>query len=106
MTHNDVTVLPDGRRLYSDGHTYTPVPREQRKNRVLRPEDPRAVRRGNRWYLPLPVIPMEQREMPQTRPDDETLRHRALCRCTVCVRPASKELWRIALRRGSLPPRD
>lgn len=98
MTHHQLRrVEPDGTRVYSDYHRYKPVERDKRKKGVRKPDDPRAVRYKSDWYLPLPVLPDEQRpQMPLTRPDDECLDHRALCACDVCKRPAARRLWRRA----------
>lgn len=88
-------------RIYACGHRYTPVAPEARRYAVRRPEDPRAVRFGGSWFLPLELLEDAQRVMPATRPDSETLEHRALCRCEVCRRPAALELWRRRARARS-----
>lgn len=80
-------------RRYASGHTYTPVPLDQRKYKINKPDDPRAVRFGSKWYLPLAVLPEAERVMPETIPDEETLTHKAWCSCKVCKRPAAKALW-------------
>jgi hypothetical protein len=91
-------VLPDGTRVYTNGVRYKPVPASERVNGVNRPADPRAVRFHTRWFLPLNVLPDDERLMPLTRPDDATLRHRASCTCEVCQRPQARILWRRARR--------
>ncbi len=90
---------PDGTRVYKSGHRYRPVAPEARRNRVRKPDHPAAVRFRGDWFLPLQTLPEEARTMPETRPDEETLEHRASCRCQVCVRPAAVQLWRRARRR-------
>lgn len=76
------------------GHkAYTPVPLEDRKIGVNRPDDPRAVRFHTRWFLPLDVLPDEERALPETRPDELAYDHMAKltgCRCDVCSRPAAR----------------
>lgn len=99
MTHREILTLPDGTRRYADGHRYTPLTPEQRKYGVNKPEDPRAVRFHGQWFTPLQLLPLTRREMPETRPDSETLLHSARCRCRVCRRPAAARLWRIQRRR-------
>lgn len=93
MTHREIKVLPDGTHWYKDGHGYKPKPEAERKYAKRKPDDPRAVRYRSDWYLPLDVLPDEARVMPETRPDEETLEHRAWCRCTVCSRPQAQVLW-------------
>lgn len=83
-----------GRHHYTAGPSYQPVPVNQRKYAVRKPADPRAVRFKGDWFLPLELADEEAREMPETRPDEETLEHRARCRCTVCQRPQAAVLWR------------
>ncbi len=100
MTHREVRQDADGSRVYADGHRYQPVPPEERVNAIRRPDDPRAVRFHGRWFLPLDVLPEAARSLPETRPDEETLEHRAACTCPVCARPAARILWRRARRRG------
>lgn len=68
MTRHAIRELDDGTRVYSNYHRYKPVPDEQRKNKRRKPDDPRAVRWGGEWLLPLPVLDDEQREMPATKP--------------------------------------
>lgn len=94
MTHRPVKVLADGTHVYKDYHRYKPMPDHLRKNKVRRPDDPRAVRWGGQWLLPLDLLPDEQRVMPETRPDSDTLEHRAWCTCEVCSRPEAAILWR------------
>lgn len=101
MTHHPIRVEADGTRHYKCGHRYRPKAPEERRNRVLRPDHPGAVRFHGQWFLPLQTAPMGARVMPATRPDSETLEHRAWCRCEVCRRPAAQVLWDARLRRGS-----
>jgi hypothetical protein len=96
VTHHEIKVLDDGTRVYSNYSRYTPMPDDQRTNRVRRPDDPRAVRFHGQWFIPLDLAPDEQRVTPETRPDDEAYDHMhttALCRCRVCTRPQA-ERWR------------
>lgn len=78
---------PDGTRHYAGGMTYKPVPPEERKRRVRKPDDPRAVRFGGTWYLPLDVLEDEKRKMPETRPDVDFVLHRLTCGCRRCQAP-------------------
>lgn len=94
MTHRPIRTEPDGTRVYADGHRYKPKSPQERKRGVNKPDDPRAVRFHTQWFLPLELLPDDQREMPLTRPDNQTLLHKAGCRCEVCQRPGAAELWR------------
>ena len=38
------------------------------------------------------LLPDDQRDYPQTRPDDECRTHKATCTCIVCARPGSMAL--------------
>jgi hypothetical protein len=67
MTHHRIRVLEDGTRIYSNGTRYRPVPPAERRYRVRKPDDPRAVLHNGRWYLPLELLPDDERVMPQTR---------------------------------------
>lgn len=93
-----VKVLEDGTRLYSNGTRYTPVPVEQRKNFSRRPASPDATLWQGKWFVPLPLV--EERVMPETRPDSIAFDHayRVKCRCPVCRRPQAR-LWRLKYRR-------
>lgn len=93
MSEHRIRVLPDGTRVYSNYTRYKPLDPAQRVNGVNRPDDPRAVRFHTRWFLPLDLLPDTSRQMPETRPDDQTLEHRASCRCSVCTRPQAPVLW-------------
>lgn len=93
--------LSDGSHWYACGHGYTPVAPSERRYDSHRPDDPRAVRYGNNWFLPLEVLEDSRRSMPETVPDAETLSHPASCRCDVCRRPQATALWRRASRRGT-----
>lgn len=66
MTHHEIRILPDGTRVYSNGTRYRPMPDKERINKVRKPDDPRAFRIGGRWYLPLDLLPDEEREMPDS----------------------------------------
>lgn len=101
MTHRPIQVEDDGTRVYADYHRYRPKPLAERVYAVRKPDDPRAVRFGSRWFLPLDVLPDEHRTMPATRPDEDAYAHmdsNLLCRCDVCQRPAA-ERWRRKWRR-------
>jgi hypothetical protein len=95
MTHRPIRrVEPDGTRVYADYHRYKPVPVEKRKTKIRKPDNPDAILWNGNWYLPLDVLPEDQRVMPETRPDSLTLEHGARCRCEVCLRPEAAILWR------------
>jgi hypothetical protein len=94
VTHRPIREEADGTRVYADYHRYTPVAEADRKYAVRKPDDPRAVRFHGGWFLPLEVVSDGARTMPETRPDEETLEHRARCRCDVCRRPQATVLWR------------
>ena len=96
MTHRPIRQLADGTRVYAEGKRYRPVPPEERKNRVLRPDHPDAVRFHSAWFLPLETLQDEARAMPETRPDEQTLEHRVSCVCEVCRRPQARAYWRRA----------
>jgi hypothetical protein len=100
VTHRVIKDEPGGVRHYKCGHRYTLMADEDRTNGRRKPDDPRAVRFHGIWFLPLDLLPEDQRVMPETRPDEETLEHRAICRCDVCRRPQAAVLWR---RRGNPP---
>jgi hypothetical protein len=68
MTHHPIKVLPDGTRVYANYHRYTPVPEDERKYGVNKPDDPRAVRFHGVWLLPLELLPEDERVLPATRP--------------------------------------
>ena len=100
MTHHRIRTDEDGTRVYSNYTRYRPLAPEERTNGINRPDDPRAVRFHTRWFLPLELLEDGARAMPETRPDAETLEHRALCRCDVCKRPQAAVLWRRRHRTG------
>jgi hypothetical protein len=97
MSHRGLRrVEPDGTRVYQDYHRYTPVAPEDRTYKVRRPEDPRAVRWGGVWLLPLDVLEDASRTMPETRPDTDAFDHAhkpRRCTCAPCRRPEA-ERWR------------
>lgn len=107
MTRHPIRELPDGTRLYYNGSKYKPKAPEERKTRRLKPDDPRAVRFGGKWFLPLQLQPDDRRYMPLTRDDREAYDHMStnlLCRCDVCRRPTA-ERWRRKWRRDRGLPR-
>lgn len=93
MTHKPLRrIEADGTRVYSGYERYTPVPLEERKNGINKPDDPRAVRFHTRWFVPMDLVPDNERVMPETRSDEEAYYHALktlLCRCKVCVRPSA-----------------
>jgi hypothetical protein len=95
-----VKVLEDGTRVYSNRTTYTPIPPEQRKKISRKPDTPGAFRFRGDWLMPLPLIPEEQRSLPETLPDTVAYDHawKRECRCVVCRRPQAKA-WRLKWRR-------
>ena len=101
MTHHPVKVLADGTRVYSNGTKRTPVPDHLRKYKRRKPDDPRAVLYQGNWYLPLEVLPEDERVMPTTRPDTDAYDHMSKprkCKCDVCKRPEAKR-WKNQWRR-------
>lgn len=101
MTHRPIRTEPDGTRVYADYHRYKPMAPEERRNRVRKPDDPRAVRWYGQWLLPLETLPDAARGMPETRPDTDAYEHMdtdLLCGCEVCRRPEA-ERWRRKWRR-------
>ena len=100
MTHHEIEILPDGTRIYSNRTRYRPLPPEERKYKVRKPADPRAVMYNNEWFLPLDLL-SRGRVMPETRPDTEAYEHMSKprrCKCNVCRRPQSKK-WKLLWRR-------
>ena len=101
MTHRPIRVQEDGTRVYASYHRYKPLSDEERKYARRQPDDPRAVRWGGQWFLPLEVLPEAERVMPATRPDSDAYEHMSqslTCACEVCLRPAA-ERWRRRWRR-------
>ena len=92
--------MTEVRTYKNSGTKYTPVPLEKRKTKIRKPDHPDAVCHANTWYVPVEVLPLEARQKPETRPDDDTLLHRTSCRCRVCRRPQAAVLW--ATHRGRL----
>lgn len=97
-------LLPDGTRLYRSGKRYKPLAPSERKIGSNKPNHPDAVRFYGKWFIPLELLADHEREMPETRPDDQTLLHRAVCTCKVCMRPQAIEHWRRRRRRERLKP--
>jgi hypothetical protein len=93
------TVLPDGTIRYKyKGHGavyYKPPAESERKNRRHKPDAPGYVLFHDDWYGPLPLIPDEDRVLPETVPDGLGVRHRAWCRCKVCKTPEGLAAWRL-----------
>lgn len=99
MTHREIKVLEDGTRVYADYHRYRPKPPAERKNKVRKPDDPRAVRFHGQWFVPMDLVPDDQRVFPETRSDEEAYDHMPRpCRCTVCKRPSAAR-WQRKWRR-------
>ena len=63
-----IKTLEDGTRVYSNGTRYKPVPPEARIYKKHKPPVEGAFRVGGTWYLPLPLLPDEQRSLPVTWP--------------------------------------
>lgn len=103
MSIHPIRTLPDGTRVYSQGQKYKPKPQAERKYKVRKPDDPRAVRWCGTWLLPIDVLNDEQRSMPETREDRETYEHMSrsvLCDCDVCRRPTA-DRWRRKWRKDN-----
>ena len=101
MTMRPIKVLPDGTRVYSNHTRYVPVPLNQRKYRIRKPDDPRAVMYNRQWFLPMELVPDGERDpVPETRPDTDAFRHKQektrKCRCNVCHRPEAQR-WKDAV---------
>lgn len=97
MTHRKIRrIEADGTRVYEDYHRYRPMADEDRTYAVRKPADPRAVRWGGLWLLPLDVLEDASRTMPETRPDTDAYDHAGKprrCKCVVCKRPQAAR-WR------------
>jgi hypothetical protein len=95
-----VLELEDGTRVYKNYVRYKPVPLDQRKYKVNKPDDPSAFRHHGYWLLPLPLIDDEARSMPETRPDTDAYDHMTKprkCKCVPCQRPEAvkwQDKWR------------
>jgi len=72
-----IKTLEDGTRVYSNGTRYKPVADEDRVNKKHKPPVEGAFRVGDRWYLPLPLLPDEARSLPATRPYSKRARSAA-----------------------------
>ena len=96
-----IKVLDDGTRVYSNYVRYKPLSDSERKYGKRKPDDPRAVLFQGNWYLPLELLPIEERDWPLTRPDTDAYDHagkRRRCKCDVCRRPEARR-WRNQWRR-------
>lgn len=96
-----VIVLEDGTRVYKNYVKYKPIPAEQRKYAVRKPDDPSAFRFRGEWFLPLPLVDDEARSMPETRPDTDAYDHMVKsrkCRCVPCQRPEAAK-WQAKWRK-------
>lgn len=60
----------DGTLVYTNYLRYKPVPLEERKYKKHKPDDERAVRFHNTWYLPMELLPDEERVFPDTLGQD------------------------------------
>ena len=101
MTSHPIRVLADGTRVYSNGVRRTPVPDHLRKYKRRKPDVPGAVLYQGNWYLPLELVPLDDRLVPETRPDTDAYDHAAKprkCKCNVCRRPEARR-WRNQWRR-------
>lgn len=109
MTHRPLRrVEADGTRVYYSYHRYTPLRPEERKYGINKPEDPRAVRFHGKWFVPLEMLPDDERgPVPATRPDSDAYDHMnrtALCNCDVCRRPAAEKERRRWRKHHGLAP--
>ena len=108
MTQHVIKVLEDGTRVYSNYTRYTPKPDAERKNKRRKPAVEGAVRMGGVWFLPLTLLPGDQRLWPETRPDTDAYLHASKprrCKCRVCRRPEAR-VWRLRGLRSAEPPPD
>lgn len=70
MTHKPLRrIEPDGTHVYEGYERYKPLSDAERKNKRRKPDDPRAVRFHTKWYLPLELLPDDDRVMPVTVAD-------------------------------------
>lgn len=107
MAHHPIRVLPDGTRVYSNGTRYKPKAPEERKYAVRKPPVEGAERWGGDWLLPLPLLPLEARSWPETRPDTDAYDHASKprkCRCQVCQRPEAAPWREMGLRSAQQRP--
>lgn len=87
-TRRLIRVEADGTRVYEKGYRYKPVPDSERKY-VNRKALGHVLWNGV-YYGKLDVLPLEKRQMPPTRPDEQVMEHMdrtVLCACEVCNRP-------------------
>ena len=80
--------------------TYVKLRPEERKIGVNKPDHPDAVRFHTRWFLPLPLIPDDERVDPETRPDVEGIDHKRKCKCHVCRRDGFRGVRLVRGRRN------
>ena len=96
MTHHPIKTLEDGTRVYSNGTRYKPKAPEERVYKVRKPAVEGAVWWRGAWRLPLDLVPLEARQWPETRPDEDAYDHASKprrCKCDVCRRPQARR-WR------------
>ena len=96
-----VRVLEDGTHVYSNGTKYRPKRPEERKRAIRKPSNPDAVLYQGDWYLPLDLLPEDDRVLPETRADSDAYDHMVKprrCKCRVCKRPQARK-WRMRWRR-------
>jgi len=101
VTSNPIRVLDDGTRVYSNRVRYRPKADSERVYKKRKPDDPRAVLYQGNWFLPLELVPLDDRQVPETRPDTDAYEHASKprkCKCNVCRRPESRR-WRNQWRR-------
>lgn len=95
---------PDGTRVYDHGKRYRPLALEDRKYRKF----PKGTQwHGGKPFGPLPLLPMDEREMPGTVPDEDAAQHTIGCLCPYCkverVRRMKRRRYRIKLARDDRP---
>jgi hypothetical protein len=101
VTSNPIKVLEDGTRVYSNRVKYRPKADHERIYKKRKPDHPQAVLYQGNWYLPLDLLPPEERVLPVTRADTDAYDHASKprkCKCDVCKRPESRR-WRNQWRR-------
>ena len=101
MSRHPIKVLADGTHVYSNGTKYKPKSLEERKYAIRKPDVEGAILYQGIWFLPLDLLPLEERTWPETRPDTDAYEHASKprrCKCDVCRRPESRR-WRNQWRR-------